>query len=141
MADFADQDDSLIPLIGKIYLYITANDPATLDFTTMKHLVIKHKVTSSLATILTEIGDRHSPVRSKFRLLFNNVYSYHHLGRNQRVYTLEDDEWMVKGRYEFAVRNNEEVIWSKVDGDHVTRILIVCLLIFIRKCFKYSGFL
>jgi hypothetical protein len=32
---------------------------------------------------------------------------------------------MVKGRYEFAIRNDEEVIWSKVEGDHVTRILIV----------------
>lgn len=65
MADFVDQDDSLIPVIGKIYLYITGNDPATFDFTTMKRLVIKHNVTSSLARILTEIGDRHSPVRSK----------------------------------------------------------------------------
>ena len=32
---------------------------------------------------------------------------------------------MVKGRYELALRNNEEVIWSRVDGDHVTQILIV----------------
>jgi hypothetical protein len=30
------------------------------------HLVIKHHVTSSLARLLTEIGDRHSPVRSKY---------------------------------------------------------------------------
>ena len=67
IADFADQDNSLIPHIGKIYLYITANDPATWDFTTMKHrLVIKHNITSSLAKILMEIGDRHSPVRSMF---------------------------------------------------------------------------
>jgi len=34
---------------------------------------------------------------------------------------------MVKGRYEFAIHNDEEVIWSKVDGDCVARILIVCL--------------
>jgi len=34
---------------------------------------------------------------------------------------------MVKGRYEFAIGNNEEVIWSKVDGDHITKVLIVCL--------------
>ena len=67
LADFADHGDPLIPLIGKIYLYITANDPATWDFKTMKHqLVIKYQVTSSLARILTEIGDRHSPVRSKY---------------------------------------------------------------------------
>jgi len=67
IADLADPDESLIPIIGKIYLYITANDPIAWDFTTMKHhFVIKTNVTSSLAKILMEIGDRHSPVRSKF---------------------------------------------------------------------------
>ena len=66
IGDLVDQDDSLIPLIGKIYLYITADDPIAWDLTAMKHrLVIKHQVISSLAKILTEIGDRHSPVRSK----------------------------------------------------------------------------
>ena len=54
------------------------------------------------------------------------IYSFHHhLGSNQRVYTFEDAEWMAKGRYEFAVRNDEEVIWSKVEEDHITLILIV----------------
>jgi hypothetical protein len=42
---------------------------------------------------------------------------------------------MVKGRYELAIRNDEEVIWSKVDGDHVTRILIVCHLNFCKEIF------
>jgi hypothetical protein len=73
IADLAVPENSLIPLIGKIYLYITANDPATWDFTTMKHhFIIKINVMSSLAKILMEIGDRHSPVRSKFRLLYNH---------------------------------------------------------------------
>ena len=67
IADMTDLDDPLIPVIGKIYIYIMADDPVTWDFTTMKHrFVIKHNVTSSLAKILTEIGDRHSPMRSKF---------------------------------------------------------------------------
>ncbi|KAF8813774.1 hypothetical protein BYT27DRAFT_7022124, partial [Phlegmacium glaucopus] len=39
IADLADEYDSLIPLIGKIYLYITANDPVTWDFSTMKHRI------------------------------------------------------------------------------------------------------
>ena len=67
IADLADEDNDLIPIIGKIYLYITGDDPATWDLTTMKRsLVIKHSVTSSLASILQEIGDRHSPVRRKY---------------------------------------------------------------------------
>ena len=45
----------------------------------------------------------------------------------------DDDEWMVKGLYEFTIRNDEEVIWSKVDGNYVTRILIVYLKNFTRK--------
>lgn len=57
------------------------------------------------------------------------LYSHRYLGNNQKVYTFEDNDWMVKGRYEFAIRNDEEVIWSKVDGDHVARILIVSLII------------
>lgn len=66
IADLADEDDSLIPIIGKIYIYTTASNPVTWDFEQMKHqFVIKHQVTTSLATILNEIGDRHSPVRSK----------------------------------------------------------------------------
>jgi len=63
IADLANEDDNLIPIIGKIYLYITGDDPAAWDLTTMKcSIVIKHPVISSLATILQEIGDRHSPV-------------------------------------------------------------------------------
>ena len=42
---------------------------------------------------------------------------------------------MVKGRYEYAIHNDEEVIWSKVNGDHVTRILIVCLLNFYQEMY------
>ena len=63
IGDFADEDDNLIPMMRKIYLYITANDPATWDMSTKKHsIVIKHSVTLSLTTIFKEIGDRHSPV-------------------------------------------------------------------------------
>ncbi|KAF8801792.1 hypothetical protein BYT27DRAFT_7114132 [Phlegmacium glaucopus] len=56
IADMADQHNSIIPLIGKIYLYITANDPNTWDFSMMKQRTfIKHQVMSSLATILKEV--------------------------------------------------------------------------------------
>jgi len=53
--------------MGKIYLYMTANDPVTWDTSMMKQrIAVKHQVTSSLATILKEIRDRHSPVQSKY---------------------------------------------------------------------------
>ena len=41
---------------------------------------------------------------------------------------MENDEWMVKDQYELAIHNNEEVIWSKVNGNYITQILIVCPL-------------
>ena len=70
IGDFADEDDNLISIMGKIYLYITADDPVTWDISIKKcSIVIKHSVTSSLATILNEIGGRHSPMQSKYRLL------------------------------------------------------------------------
>ena len=67
IADLADEDDNLIPIIGKIYLYLTGDDPTTWDLTTLKRsIVLRHPITSSLAMILQEIGDRHSPVRRKY---------------------------------------------------------------------------
>ena len=40
---------------------------------------------------------------------------------------------MMKGQYELAAHNDEEVIWLKVDGVHVTHILIVCVLILLSS--------
>jgi hypothetical protein len=53
------------------------------------------------------------------------------LGNNQRIYTYEEGEWMMKGRYELAMRRNEELVWSKEDGQYTVQILIVSNILYI----------
>ncbi len=65
MGDFAKEEDSLVAIIGKVYLYITLQNPAQWNLATMNCQVIKYEVITSLAAVLQEIGDRHSPVRRK----------------------------------------------------------------------------
>jgi hypothetical protein len=46
-------------------------------------------------------------------------------GCNQRVYTFEDDEWVMRGRYNYAVEADEDLVWSTVEDEKITRILVV----------------
>ncbi len=39
---------------------------------------------------------------------------------------------MMKGQYEHAVRKNEELIWSKKNGEYIAQILIVSIFILPR---------
>lgn len=48
------------------------------------------------------------------------------LEQNQRVFVYEDNIWAVKGRYDAAVVDNEEVEWSGLPDQHRLRLLIVC---------------
>ena len=41
-------------------------------------------------------------------------------------YTYEDSEWVLKGRYEVAIRDDEEAIWIQISGEYILRMLIVC---------------
>jgi len=76
-ADFAEEEDSLIPIVGKVYLYIITQDSAEWNLATMNHQVIKLEVTNSLRGVLKEIADRHSPVRCKWQLLNYELYLYY----------------------------------------------------------------
>ena len=49
-------------------------------------------------------------------------------GNNDWVYTYEDNEWMMKGRYEHAIRQNEELIWTMDNGKYFVNIIIVSLI-------------
>jgi len=73
-ADFAEEDNLIVPITGEVYLYITAQNPAEWNLATMSRQVIKHEVTNSLAGVLKEIGDRHSPVWRKCELFRNEIY-------------------------------------------------------------------
>jgi hypothetical protein len=47
------------------------------------------------------------------------------LGIENRVYTFEEGLWNIRGRYEKACEEDDELLWSNVDGEFVTHILIV----------------
>lgn len=44
---------------------------------------------------------------------------------NSRVYVYEDDTWAIKGRYEDALEDNDDVVWMFDDGQDKLYLLIV----------------
>jgi hypothetical protein len=44
-----------------------------------------------------------------------------------RIFTFEDGLWNVRGRYETALEENEELVWSNLGGEHVTHILMASI--------------
>jgi len=52
------------------------------------------------------------------------------LEQNQRVFVYEDNEWMIKGRYETALGDaDDDVMWTHEDGQELLRFLIVSILL------------
>jgi len=48
------------------------------------------------------------------------------LEKNQRVFVYEDNLWAVKGRFEAAIADDDEVEWSILQDQFRLRLLIVC---------------
>ena len=46
--------------------------------------------------------------------------------QNQRVYVYEDDIWSIKGCYEAALYDDDDVEWSILQDQFRLRLLIVC---------------
>jgi hypothetical protein len=42
-----------------------------------------------------------------------------------RLFTFEDGLWNVRGHYEKAYEEDEELVWYNVGGEHLAHILIV----------------
>ena len=65
-ADFDDVVDVLHPILGKVFVYSSNQDPANLSIQDMKpSAFIKHIVTSSIKPILTKVAEKYSPIRSE----------------------------------------------------------------------------
>jgi hypothetical protein len=54
---------------------------------------------------------------------------------NSRIFIYEDDTWAIKGRYEDALEDNDDVTWTFDDGHDKLYLLIVS-----NNCF-YTTFL
>jgi len=59
-------------------------------------------------------------------------YSSFTLAHNYRVYMFEGDEWIGHGRYQVAIKDdeNDEAIWTIIDNEHILRLLFVGFFIF-----------
>ena len=44
---------------------------------------------------------------------------------NHRIFVHEDDMWTVKGRYEHALEDDDDVSWTFENGNDVLRFLLV----------------
>ncbi|KAF8806945.1 hypothetical protein BYT27DRAFT_7167214 [Phlegmacium glaucopus] len=82
-ADFQSSEPVLHPVIGKVLVYASTEDPANLSVQNMKPTTfVKHQVTLSLRPVLSKVADKYSPIRSKY---------------SSRLFTLEDGLWNVRG--------------------------------------------
>ena len=65
-ADFKDAADILHPILGKVLVYSSKQDPANLSIQDMKpSAFIKHNVTPSIKPILTKVAEKYSPIQSE----------------------------------------------------------------------------
>jgi hypothetical protein len=122
-------EDVLHPIPGKVLVFVSGEDPANLTIENMKPTTfIKHSVTSSIQPVLTKIADKYSPIRSKYyNLLILMVIKMVFSVLESRLFTYEDGLWNVRGRYEKAFEEDEELFWSKSGSEHLTYILMASI--------------
>lgn len=109
------------PRMGKIHIYTQHVDPTL----TKPNMVLKHKVTPKLKPILMTLGHQYSPVCSKLFIFLMDYLIMFFVDDNQRVFVHEDDMWTVKGRYEHALEDDDDVSWTYENGNDVLRFLLV----------------
>jgi hypothetical protein len=50
---------------------------------------------------------------------------------NQRVFVRDGDSWDLKGRYEFAVEDDEDIEWEGMDGGN-PKVMFLIVSVFLR---------
>lgn len=81
----------------------------------LKPLIIKTKVVPTISPVLKKLARRYSPIESKS----DYIYMSHLLIKSeerQHILVLEDGQWNMKGRYDIALEDDEEVQWTHEDG-------------------------
>ena len=57
------------------------------------------------------------------------LYFYIFLGENRHIFLHENSVWNIKGRYETAIEDDEDAMWTCNNGEDILRILVVSLLL------------
>jgi hypothetical protein len=47
---------------------------------------------------------------------------------NRHIFLHENSVWNIKGRYETAIEDDEDAVWTCHNGEDVLRILVVSIL-------------
>ncbi|KAF8876469.1 hypothetical protein BD779DRAFT_1449365, partial [Infundibulicybe gibba] len=110
--NYADQSgieiDLLQPAWGRVKIYVSQADPATMIPTGMNVTTfIKCQVTNSLRPILEKITRIFAPLRRLFLFLF----------------LLYDDLWSLKGDYEVAIVDDDDANWVRENNEYVLYML------------------
>lgn len=127
--NFADAEDIMedrVQVQGLVKVYKSCVDIATDPKPTM---VLKTEVTPSIIPVLKHLSRKYSPVGSKCHCcpIFLLSYINNVVELNQRIYVCEDGDWVIKGRYEDAIADEEKIEWSVVEGKHVISLCAVSL--------------
>jgi hypothetical protein len=50
-----------------------------------------------------------------------------------RIHTYEQNEWTVKGKYDTAVEDDEEIFWMRINKDHVLPMWLVSIRFYLNN--------
>jgi len=125
--NFADEpdiffDQGVRPTMGKVLVYTMMGNPND----TKPIMSLKHEVCATLRPVLAKLTHRYTQIDSKFssfmpfKMLVNII-----LETNVCIWVYEDDMWDLKGKYESAMEEDEEVVWQLKNNTHVLMILVV----------------
>ena len=125
-ADICDEvTETLFPVPSKVLVFSSADDPANLNVEQMKPtLFIKHLVTPTIQPVLSKISGRFSPIQSQTfpKLIQQTLINFH---IENHIFTFEEGLWNARGRYIVACQDDDELVWSTINGEHITHILSV----------------
>ena len=115
----ADADEivqyDMQPHMGKVQVYVKHVDPTA----TKPKWSLKHQVTPKLKPILKALSRQYSSICSKFPNLSHNLIYLFFSELNQHIFVYDDDEWMIKGRYQTAFEDNEDITWTYENGQDI----------------------
>lgn len=110
----ADGEDETYtaPRKGRVFVHQSPRDPKNKN--SKAETSIMSEVTPQLKPALKALARRLSIVSSKsyFLIYVEQKIFYTLLELNQRIYVYEDDTWAAKGRYETALEDNDDAMWT-----------------------------
>lgn len=128
-ADMLKTGDTLGPVKGKVVLYISGDDPATIKpAVAPPSMTFKLGVTSSLAELLEGLVKLYSPISCKV-FPFLRSCDTNSIGQASKfhIFIHEDESWEARGKYAAALEDNEDVTWVINKSKYMLYILLVRL--------------